>query len=345
MADEGALRVQLHALFEDLVRRSRERDEARFVPEQLYHYTSVEGLKGILDSGQIWATQSGYLNDSKEFSYGRELAFDVIQERKIAHRVPITNVWLNRVATAIKNGIPGGELYVACFCEQGDLLSQWRGYGRGCGYSIRLRPKEIVFSRLPWRLCALVQVIYSPEVQRRLVMEVLDHYIESLIGFAAHFTEKAISSFSNSVMSDYIDELRDSSKLSSTDFLEEILRYHVSHVSVELDNLFGYFKHPGFEEEKEWRLIHYNSAVQGSPHIEYRILNGILVPYVELPLFWDEEGKPGIFQITQITCGPSSQPDAARTSVEHYVTKLRTEREGIFGGVEVTNSKTPLKTW
>ena len=317
MANEGALRVQLDSLFEDLVSRSQKETEAICLPEQLCHYSNVEGLKGILDSGKIWATQSGYLNDFKEVSYGRDLALDV--SRKTTHQGDVEKTWLNRVAQGISNGIPSEELYVSCFCEQGDLLSQWRGYGQSCGYSVRLRPRGRIYSRLPEKLCSLVQVIYNPEAQRQLIKDVLDRYLDSLNRLAADFT----------------------------DFLEQILQAHVSRTSLELESMFSRFKHPGFEEEREWRLIHYNSASQGSPYVEYRPSNGILVPYVKLPLLWDEDENPGIFQITQITCGPSSQPEAARASVEHYLTKLRiaSNRQGVFDEVPVTISKTPLKTW
>jgi hypothetical protein len=71
----------------------------------------------------------------------------------------------------------------------------------------------------------------------------------------------------------------------------------------------------------------------------------MLVPYVQLPLLWDENGHPGLFEITGITCGPSSQPNAARASVEYYITKLKSKREGIYDQIEVVTSKTPLKTW
>ncbi|MFO1205708.1 MAG: hypothetical protein U1E63_08295 [Burkholderiales bacterium] len=32
----------------------------------LYHYTTAEGLKGIVESQQLWATNIAYLNDAEE---------------------------------------------------------------------------------------------------------------------------------------------------------------------------------------------------------------------------------------------------------------------------------------
>jgi hypothetical protein len=42
----------------------------RDLPEVLYHYTDIKGLQGIWEEGQIWATDSRYLNDTSELRLG-----------------------------------------------------------------------------------------------------------------------------------------------------------------------------------------------------------------------------------------------------------------------------------
>jgi len=37
-------------------------------PKILYHYTSQDGLIGILKDRNLWASKIHYMNDSKEFS-------------------------------------------------------------------------------------------------------------------------------------------------------------------------------------------------------------------------------------------------------------------------------------
>src|SRR5208283_3832785 len=39
----------------------------------LYHYTRVEGLKGIVETNELWATSAHFLNDSAEVTYGYEV--------------------------------------------------------------------------------------------------------------------------------------------------------------------------------------------------------------------------------------------------------------------------------
>lgn len=90
---------------------------------RLYHYTSVSGLRGIVDSGNIRATHLGFLNDLSE---GRAALAD--------------DGWRARLAQADRRA----PLFIASFCRHREphqlkngLLSQWRGYaGEGGGYCV-----------------------------------------------------------------------------------------------------------------------------------------------------------------------------------------------------------------
>ncbi len=37
---------------------------------KIYHYTDLNGLKGITESGSLWATHFSFLNDSNELIHG-----------------------------------------------------------------------------------------------------------------------------------------------------------------------------------------------------------------------------------------------------------------------------------
>src|SRR5205823_7132069 len=39
------------------------------LPDTLYHYTSADGLVGMLDTGRIWATHAAFMNDPTELQY------------------------------------------------------------------------------------------------------------------------------------------------------------------------------------------------------------------------------------------------------------------------------------
>ena len=40
--------------------------------ELIYHYTDLNGLLGILESKELWATDVRYLNDASEATFGEE---------------------------------------------------------------------------------------------------------------------------------------------------------------------------------------------------------------------------------------------------------------------------------
>jgi len=96
------------------------------VPKRLYHYTTITGLKGIVKDKAIRASDVRFMNDASELEYAARFLDDTIGE-------------LLRDNTDLRNLRPGFEyilypgmrLFVACFCEKADLLSQWRGYGQG----------------------------------------------------------------------------------------------------------------------------------------------------------------------------------------------------------------------
>lgn len=96
----------------------------------IYHYTTVTGLIGIISHKELWASDCRFLNDGTELSYAKEIFFNEVQKLNLP---------------PIDNGggypLPGSTLdylhmYITCFCEDGDLLSQWRGYGTDQGYSL-----------------------------------------------------------------------------------------------------------------------------------------------------------------------------------------------------------------
>src|SRR6516162_9205033 len=48
-------------------------------PPIIYHYTSDVGLKGILDTGEVWPTDIFNLNDPSELRHGLSQAIDILK--------------------------------------------------------------------------------------------------------------------------------------------------------------------------------------------------------------------------------------------------------------------------
>jgi hypothetical protein len=233
-------------------------------PDRLWHYTSTEGLLGIVTSRAIWGTDAEYLNDSQELRYALDHVakqFRSISER-LASRAkgrhaedPDTSS--AAILSAALSALEGGDemapsspvhVFVACFCEDGDLLSQWRGYASGSGYALGLDSSALDRAALgympdqevPVRVVGLRRVSYGDALLRPRVDTLVRRAIERP---SAH----------PYVVGDHLAR-------------GEILP------------LLAEFKHPAFAEEQEWRLI--ATDQYGEP---VRFRSGPLgpTPYVE----------------------------------------------------------------
>lgn len=50
-------------------------------PDSLFHYTTIDGLLGIVQSKTLWASQIQYLNDSVEFYWALNLTREILESR------------------------------------------------------------------------------------------------------------------------------------------------------------------------------------------------------------------------------------------------------------------------
>jgi hypothetical protein len=238
-------------------------------PDTLFHYTTGDGLFGILGSKTLYATDARYVNDSTELIYPREVIESLI-ERKLSQWPSVSaQSALTEMASTWREGLFRSRVYIFCFCEEGDLLSQWRGYGGMSGYSVGMAPSAWSFDD-PAEFRGmfdpsmhLVKVRYDPESQLNLVEGRLD----AACHFLTHFDAKA--------------QVRDG--------MEFCARFVAAMTLAELAKAALCLKHPAFSEEREWRLV-YAEPLTSEPtehkpqpvHVR-AFLHG-LRPYVHLPL-------------------------------------------------------------
>ena len=241
-------------------------------PETIYHYTSLDGLVGIVESQSLWLSDYSYLNDTRELTHGLDIVRGVIDD--IAKNESNDNV-LNLLQSWLQ-GIEKSEnrVCVASLSADGDSLSQWRAYGRiaiGFGvYGLAQRSYPSI----------LRPVEYDSATQRRLVAVFLKHLCQA-----------------------YAVDIRDNR-------LERIP--HVYHDMEKILELAVFFKDSAFRTESEYRLAYIESpdtltALGHSlPPKHFRIARSRLMPYVssrELP-YSSRDSKP--IAISSIVLGPEN---------------------------------------
>lgn len=137
----------------------------------LYHYTTQEGLLGILTSRFVYATKIQYFNDSAEFHLTLNLAKALVDDQAEMGLDADVATRLNGEIDAIRQS----NIFAVSLTEEPDLLSQWRSYGSpGSSYAIGLDAEVLtdIADDIGW---VLDKCIYSPTEHRRVVGAAVDH--------------------------------------------------------------------------------------------------------------------------------------------------------------------------
>jgi hypothetical protein len=104
----------------------------------VYHYTSPDGVAGIIGNHEIWMSNTAFMNDTTELRM-------LQNARSILKESDITNEYVRRAWHNMPQQRPlDTNYYMASFSRVKDLLEQWRAYGSFCiGFDARrLRPRK-----------------------------------------------------------------------------------------------------------------------------------------------------------------------------------------------------------
>jgi hypothetical protein len=185
----------------------------------------MAGLRGIVDTRSFWASHAEYLSDASELTYATALIQEVVADE--AGRLASKSVRsLAERPEVVDPLLIGLRPFVVCFCENGDLLSQWRGYGAsGPAYALGLDLR--IVSALRIANCVLRKVIYSRADQEALVRASVQNWAAAIEAQVSAGTPE-----------------------------DTIYPYPALWILQSmLVEQYLCFKHPAFAEEHEWRLI------------------------------------------------------------------------------------------
>jgi hypothetical protein len=181
----------------------------------IFHYTSQQGLLGIIKEKALWLSSIRHLSDAAEFGYSVELVRDRLMRKLRAERGPWNHYYgaiLERL-DLVKEVAP----FVGSFSEHGDLLSQWRAYTpNGIGFSIGFKYQYLI-DLAEKQQCRLVKCVYQ-KAEHDVIVEELITLGGRLVNGGEY--EDAVTAF--------------------------FLGFY---------NVAPAMKHPSFSEELEWRLV------------------------------------------------------------------------------------------
>lgn len=276
----------------------------------LYHYTSLDGLLGILGSKTLRATHIAHLNDANELTLAVDLLEGAVRQRFQAPEVPAEDrKCLGQLLEWIEHRFLLEHLLFTCsFTEAGNLLSQWRAYcPPSAGVSLGFHASELL-AAADSQGFQLVKAIYDRDLQLLLVNEWLDVVL-------ATKQDKEDSKCHPS--QSYHPHFRDNEEA----FLQVAAR----------------MKHRGFAEEREWRLISKVGRDLQDPKLKFRAGKTRLIPYIE---FVPPMTREHTTSLCHVYIGPAQDHNISFSAIASFISNSRTR---VTRGIEACGI--PLRNW
>lgn len=251
------------------------------IKDRLFHYTSAEGLYGILQSGCLWATHFKFLNDSNEFfaardsltvfvqSQIRKEISDLIELKRhpLAGSASLDDLCKHEAEVIVSNMYKATLSLAAPFIfssfvsnpmersfRNGELL-HWATYGREGGYALEINPHKLA-SILPRASVLSLKAVYvDGSIPKQLSAEYSD------IGKVA---QEMIVGIANGN-------------------LEEV---DIGGSASPFMKVASIIKDDYFTSENEARLVYMrfkdHSSEEGQPEVLIRHQRGRAIPYIKL---------------------------------------------------------------
>jgi len=236
-----------------------------------YHYTTPNGLMGILQNGGLRATYRMRMNDNGEFEYARNLIYEALNEVGRCLELPsvaqsLTTYTRRNLDQFLRDTTEMSRAYCACLTISPDHPGQWETYADGGkGFAIGFDLRQLLNIQIPafqrgdpYICCA--PVTYKESDQRDLVWRMVKAGICDLQTFA-----KVCS-----LQSEHLTALRD-----------RVTREIVA----QLITLIDFIKAPAYNSEREMRLVlNPNNGTLKAPHIQHYQRDNESMPFIFMDL-------------------------------------------------------------
>ena len=219
----------------------------------------------------------------------------------------MTRVFCERAEQLLSSLVESAHTYIACFCENGDLLSQWREYSDHLGgHSLGFDTLQL--NRLGQKGIYLRKVVYDIDTQESLVVSAIEQALALLEELTA---DQSVEEADNTIAA-----------------VGHVLSSHMP------EYLHG-FKDPSFAEEREWRLVCSFDPDTQMNELLFRTSAEMIIPYLALSLQTDTDIP--LLPISEIIQGPTSHTVLITKSLLLLLEKTA------YDHVELRESTVPLR--
>ena len=283
--------------------------------DYIYHYTSLNGLYGILTSNSLYFTNIYFLNDKVEMIYTYKVILELlpdleqtmndelyqkIKERAEYHTCPEyyqseSEVWFRE------------DFYIASFSKEPDRLALWNYYTKSVdniGFNIKFYAYNLVSHIENINQNASVyysDVCYEVTEQKKMLKQTILKYNEN-----------------------WNNTLDNKGK-------EKIIRNLWKNFIIY--SLF--FKHPQFAQENEYRIVIGNISHAEDKNLEFRCEHGLFIPYLRITFPKDKEIPNDLFDEIKVS------PTCDKSLIKYSIDKLLNKTENY--ALTISYSDIPLR--
>lgn len=278
-----------------------------------FHYTSPDGLIGILKTRTFFFTDSQFLNDFREkVNINEELDLFWKRNRRnydrdfynLINRIRVTQYEDSGFSYIDNYSEKPCRYFVLSLSMNGDSLSMWKYYTKTAnynGYCIGL------FST------ALTDEWIDRTTGVAVIASMVEYYSESKQSIIWNVVERLYSIWRSYERSPIIDE--------------KVIKEFTSWISVEA----LFFKDQCFEDEQETRYVaivptdklrdlQYSYKGNTYKMYDFRVVNGMLIPYIKMPFNdWNEDT---CWAIDSIRIGPSGNAEQKAAGLKQFIHSL-----------------------
>jgi hypothetical protein len=259
------------------------------------HYTDLNGLFGIVESGGFWLSDHRFLNDSEEFENGRNITRKILDKLATKKRHYAFSEILKK-SSCFLGSHKEKACFVCSFSKDPDNLDQWRAYAGGDqGISITFdntRKSLSHFFIMP--IMTVSKVIYDDKEKTKIIIRILKKYEDE------YKTDKRLDNHID--IDDWAEEM---SKQLTLNFLN--------------------FKHHAYESEKEVRVIVASSQLKyfKGQKLKHRVGKDRIIPYISSSDLYDDQFykhfENKLLPIKEVRVGPTVNQEMTILSIEEYL--------------------------
>ena len=280
------------------------RQEAMLGNQRFVHYTSAEAAISIIKDKKVWMRNATCMNDYSEVHYGVNCICH-------AYHSPVGTAFKQKLDEMFPNisneiaelfdGWTGNikiDSYLTCISEHIETedtigrLSMWRAYGKNNGIAM-------VFKNQPFLTPSDALKAYTNPV--------------------AYFTKQQAELELESITSNILKNIEFIKTINRDTIREIVFRVFLAAALC--------IKHPGFAEEKEWRVVYTPGILLSTRLIsEIRIINGVPQQIFKIPLEnVPEENFLGATipeLLDRVIIGPTDYPIAVHKAFVELLTEV-----------------------